>query len=199
MQKHNSCHFKNIVNKNKCGSSSFKMHNSAEVFKVCNFQKEDCVLDLGCGPGDYSIEIAKLLGNDGIVYAVDKNIEVISYLNSRIEEQNLHNIKTFSGNILKTLPFDENSFDVCLIITVLHTLNLKTNGVNLFKEISRILKPTGKLVTIDCKKEEMSFGPPLQMRITPEELLEIGEKTGFEKKQQVDLDYNYLLEFRNKK
>jgi len=40
----------------------------------------------------------------------------------------------------------------------------------LVNEVKRLLKPKGKLAIIEIKKEETPFGPPLEIRLSPEEL-----------------------------
>ncbi len=66
---------------------------------------------------------------------------------------------------------------------------------NLFPEIVRILKPGGKLTVIECKKEEMPFGPPLEMHISPEELEDALRGYGFRKQEYVNLGYYYMMLF----
>jgi hypothetical protein len=52
------------------------------------------------------------------------------------------------------------------------------------------------LAIIECKKEEMAFGPPLNMRISPKELEEGISVYGFQKTNYLDLGYNYMLLFK---
>jgi len=35
------------------------------------------VLELGCGPGDYTIESARIVGETGLVYALDRQKEFL--------------------------------------------------------------------------------------------------------------------------
>ena len=196
MTKCNFGKFKHKCDIHKIGSSSYKMHNSEMLLREFNLKKGDNVLDLGSGPGDYSIEISKLIGNEGQVISIDKDKDVIEYLNERIIKNNIQNIKTFVANIKEKIPLKDNSIDICVIITVLHTLNIKKIGNDFFSEVKRVLKPNGHLITIDVKKKDMGFGPPLNMRISSDELEEIVEFVGFKKERFVDLNYNYMMEFR---
>ncbi len=49
--------------------------------------------------------------------------------------------------------------------------------------------------SIDVKKEDTSFGPPLHMRLSPEELEHSAREQGFEKTKQLDLGYNFMMQF----
>lgn len=178
------------------GSSSLRMHDVKKLIKSFNIKKGDTILDLGCGPGDYSLEISKSVGETGKIIAIDENEDVINYFKKRIRQ---NNIKTYTHDILKKLPLDDSSADICIIITVLHALNIKKHSHNFFKEMARVLKPHSKLFIINVKKENYGFGPPMSMRIPPEELKKIVPTDNFIKTNFMDLGYNYLMEFKTKK
>lgn len=180
---------------NKRGPSSFNMHNSELVFEKINLQKGDTLVDLGCGPGDYSIHAAQILGEQGKVFAVDIWSEMLVGLNDEAQSLNLNNITTIESNICQAINLNDNCADHCLIATVMHGQKVTNTCENLFPEIVRILKPGGQLIIIECKKEEMPFGPPLKMRISPEELEDGVTPYGFQKTDYVDLGYNYMMLF----
>lgn len=176
------------------GPSSFAMHDPELVFGALKLKAGDVFLDLGCGSGDYALYASKLVGDSGIVYALDVWEEVIAGLNEEADAQGLKNIKTVVSNITRQLPLEDHSIDVCLIATVLHTMDAVENR-GLFWEIRRVLKPNGRMAIIECKKKDLPFGPPLAMRLSPEELEELIAPSGFEKVDFVDLGYNYLIQF----
>lgn len=62
------------------GPSSYWMHDPEVVFDSLTLKEGDCFLDLGCGPGDYSIKASKLAGDSGVVYALDKTPSMIEAL-----------------------------------------------------------------------------------------------------------------------
>jgi tRNA-Thr(GGU) m(6)t(6)A37 methyltransferase TsaA len=183
-------------NRHKKGKSSFWMQDPGLVFGELNLKEGDCFLDLGCGPGDYSIRASKLIGNSGTVYALDKNQDSIVDLKDKAVSCGSKNIKAEVCDITGSLPIKDSCVDICLISTVLHSLNLADVEKTLFSEIRRILKPVGRLAIIECKKEVQPFGPPIDMRISPEELEGTVTKYGFNKMSLRDLGYNYLLQFR---
>ena len=189
---------KKRLERQKSGVSSFQMHNSKRVFQEIGLKKGQSVMDIGCGAGDYSLYAAETVGESGIVYAIDRWETVISSLQEKTDKQGIKNIKAMQCDISKGFTFDDNSIDVCLMATILHGLNLPKIGENLFSEICRVLKTDGKIVTIDIKKEEMPFGPPMELRLLPEQIEELVKPYGLKKIQYIDWGYTYMMQFEKK-
>lgn len=177
------------------GRSSYWIHDPAIIFRELNLGNGDVFLDLGCGAGDYSVHAAKEVGKEGHVYATDIRGELIDNIRDRAASLGLENLSATISDIHAPMPFEDDSIDVVFISTVLHAVDLVAAGKMLFPEIRRILKPGGRLFVIECKKEEMPFGPPLHMRLSPEQIEEAASGYGFEKTGLVDLGYNYLIKF----
>jgi len=177
------------------GPSSYWIHDPVIIFKELNLQPGEVFLDIGCGTGDYSIHAAKEVGEEGLVYATDVRKDLLDNLMERAKADGLNNIRGIAGDIHDPLPFNDTSIDVCFISTVLHCVDLQKAGNVIFPEIRRILKPEGRLVIIECKKEEMPFGPPLHMRISPDELEGHISAFDFLRANLVDLGYNYMITF----
>ncbi len=178
------------------GPSSFWMHDPDVVFDVLALKQGDFVLDLGCGPGDYSIQAAGKVGVSGIVYAMDKWAYMVDGLKKEATARGLGNIRPITADITEPLPINDQSIDVCLLSTVLHIFNLSYIEKTLFSEIHRVLKPDGRVAVIECKKEDQPFGPPKHMRLSPEELEVSISKYGFDKRGLKDLGYNYMIQFK---
>lgn len=179
----------------KRGSSSFGIHDSELVFKKLNLKVGDTFLDLGCGPGDYSLYASRIIGKSGTVYAIDMRDEMLDRINKEADSPGLNNIHTMVANICEPINIENNSIDLCLLATVMHAEKMTDKCKILFTEIIRVLKSNGRLAIIECKKEEMPFGPPLYMRVSPEELENTLNKYGFRKLEYVDLGYNYMILF----
>ncbi len=171
------------------------MHDPDVIFKELNLKRGDVFLDLGCGVGDYSICAAEEVGESGLVYATDIQKDLVDTLMQNAVAAGLTNIWAFVCDIHDPLPFEDETIDVCFISTVLHSVDLEDAGKMLFSEVRRVLVPEGRLIIIECKKADMRFGPPLSMRISPDEIEERVSAYGFEKTNLVDLGYNYMIEF----
>jgi ubiquinone/menaquinone biosynthesis C-methylase UbiE len=177
------------------GPSSFHMQDPELVFKGLNLSEGETFLDLGCGAGDYALRASKEVGCSGAVFALDRLSGIIENLESRAREARIENLTGIVCDITGPLPLDEESVDAVLVATVLHTLDFSSRGIPLFREIRRVAKKGGRLITIDCKKEESSFGPPMHMRLSPEEINGAAGQCGFRIKSVADLGFNYMLIF----
>jgi ubiquinone/menaquinone biosynthesis C-methylase UbiE len=178
------------------GKSSFDLVDTEKVFKIIDPKPDSCFLDLACGVGKYSIEIAKILGADNKIYAIDLWPEGIEFLAGEADSKNLKNIKTILADITKDLPLDDNSIDTCLIATALHDLT-KTGQESVINEVARLLRPEATLNIIEFKKIEKGPGPPIDIRMGEEEVDKLVAPYGFEKISVNDVGaYNYLIQFK---
>jgi ubiquinone/menaquinone biosynthesis C-methylase UbiE len=176
--------------------SSYWIHDPAVIFRELALKNGDIFLDLGCGTGDYSVHAADEVGEGGIVYAADIRKDLLDNLAERASAAGLGNIRVVAADLRNPLPFRDAGIDVCLISTVLHVPDVWDDREHIFPEVRRVIKPGGRLVIIECKKEKTPFGPPLSMRISPDELERCISTYGFVKTAVVDLGYNYMIKFR---
>jgi len=103
------------------------------------------VLDFGCGPGFFTREFAKRVGDGGQVFSIDLQEEMLSILRGKLEPEGLmsrirtHQCKPDSIN----LPAELNgTFDAAFTIFVVHEV---PDPAKLFREIALLLKPGGTL------------------------------------------------------
>ncbi len=137
-----------------------------------------------------------MVGDSGIIYALDKWAYMVDGLKEEATTRGFGNIRPITTDITEPLPIHEQSIDVCLMSTVLHIFSLSKIEKTLFPEIRRILKPDGRVVVIECKKEDRPSGPPKHMRLSPQELEASTAKYGFKKTGLKDLGYNYMILFK---
>ncbi len=178
--------------KKRHGPSSFNMQDSKLVFDNLRIKPGDTVLDLGCGPGDYSMHLAGLVKEQGTVYSLDKWAEAIK----RLKEENVETIIPMVHDMTKPLPLQDSSTDLCLITTVLHILDLKKHGQVIFNEVRRVLKPDGELAVIECKKEDQPWGPPKERRLAAQDVESVVVPCGFSTNKIIDLGVTYMITFQ---
>ncbi len=135
------------------------------------------VADFGSGSGEFCILIAKLIGEEGIVTAVDVRTEPLEALTTRAKTANLHNIELVRANleILGSSKLKDGSQDRVLLANILFQSNKKGDIVT---ESARVLKSGGSLIVIDWMKSAKGFGPPDEYRIKPEELQSVITEKG---------------------
>jgi ubiquinone/menaquinone biosynthesis C-methylase UbiE len=105
------------------------------------------VLDLGCGPGFFSIEIAKMLNGSGKVIAADLQEGMLEKVNKKIKGMALEQSIILHKCQEDTIGFIEN-VDFVLIFYMIHEV---PNQDHLLKELKSILKPDGKIFIIEPK------------------------------------------------
>ena len=77
---------------------------------VCEGQT---VLDFGCGSGHFSIAAARIVGEKGMVYALDIHPLAIRTVERKVAKNNISNVTTILSNRKTGLP--EESVDVVLL------------------------------------------------------------------------------------
>lgn len=177
------------------GGSSFFIHDTDSVFRALGLNKGDTFLDAGCGPGDYSFHVSRIVGESGVVYALDRNERLINELREKADSQGLGNIRSFVADVTEWLPVGDDSISVCLLSTVLHIPDVARRVKGLGGEIRRVLKPGGRLAIIECHKGNTPFGPPEHMRLSPEEVKDLMAECGFAVLSQADFGYSYMIQF----
>ena len=176
------------------GRSTFELLDFDRVLHILSLTPSTVFLDLGCGRGNYTIAVAESMGPQGKVYAVDAWREGLEELEERAAARALSNITTIHANLNEHIPLEEGIADVCFMATVLHDLLRESSGEVVMDEIKRVLKPGGRLCIIEFKKVEDGPGPPLGVRLSPEETEAFVTSFGFVKDQVADLGpFHYFL------
>jgi len=115
--------------------------NPQRLLKAAGLKPGQKVLEVGCGPGFFTIPAAKIVENEGVVYAVDVHPLAIERVKEKIEREWIRNITPILANASDTgLP--DRSIDLAFIFGLRYIVG----GLeNVIAEIHRILKPGGVL------------------------------------------------------
>jgi ubiquinone/menaquinone biosynthesis C-methylase UbiE len=111
-----------------------------ERFVTAGVKEGQVVLDYGCGIGSYTIPAAQIVGEEGLVYALDIHPLAIQAVDRRVAKEKLINVKTIRSGRYTELP--TNSVDTIILYDVLHSIHDKQA---LLQELYRVLKPNGRL------------------------------------------------------
>ena len=127
--------------------------HTKEVLTGIGIEENQRILDFGCGSGAYAIPAAKLVGEKGKVYALDKNAGALETLKESARKEGSENIETILSSDLK-ICLEAESADVVLLYDVIHLIE---DRARLFMEIYRILKPDGvvSIYPMHVKKDEV--------------------------------------------
>jgi ubiquinone/menaquinone biosynthesis C-methylase UbiE len=115
--------------------------NPQRLLKAARLKPGQKVLEVGCGPGFFTIPATKIAGKEGFVYAVDVHPLAIEKIREKIQRGGIKNVKPILTNASNTgLP--DQSIDLAFIFG----LRYIAGGLgNVIAEIHRILKPGGVL------------------------------------------------------
>ncbi len=102
------------------------------------------VLDLGAGSGHYTIPAARVVGEHGHVYAMDKNPGSLEDIAKSARNMGLDNISTIRAQGESRIDLEDNFVDVVLTYDMLHYME-KDERRLLYQEIKRVLRPSGLL------------------------------------------------------
>lgn len=170
-----------------------KYLDPARVLSYLNLGGSQVLVDVGCGPGFFALEAARLLGPGGKVVAIDLSQEMLDACRRRAAEAGITNVETVLAEADDEFPVHSATCDAALMVNVYHEVDPTAGTIN---EVRRILKPGGLLLIVDWITRETPMGPPLSERVDPQDVTEELTAAGFVLQGTCDVGpYNYGLKF----
>jgi SAM-dependent methyltransferase len=118
------------------------------AFEQLKLQDGHRVVDLGCGPGTVTVQIAERIGPTGHVQGIDLDPNMVAAANELAARRRLtHRVEHCVGNCAE-LFFGDDQFDACYCERMFQHLSGDAPQ-RAAKEILRILKPGGRFVVVD--------------------------------------------------
>lgn len=109
----------------------------------------DKVLDFGCGPGAFTFLLADIVGERGIVYALDVHPLALRRIEQGQRGHRYANVRTILSDGATSLP--DGEVDRIVLFDVFHLLE-KPQAV--LSELHRVLRPQGSLYFSDHHMQE---------------------------------------------
>lgn len=167
-----------------------------KIFEKISLFEGKRVADLGCGrTGHFVFPAVKIVGEKGIVYAVDVVKNILESIKSMARSEGYDNIQTVWSDIEmpgKT-PIPKNSLDAAFYVNVLFQLKNKAGAI---KEATRMLKPGGYLVVVDWAKRLGMLGPDERLMLSPDEAKRLAAQENLKFIDKVDAgEYHFCLIF----
>jgi len=162
------------------------------VMDILGISKGKNVADIGAGSGWFTVRAAARVSEAGTVYAVDINPEAIRYINNRIQDAHLNNVKTvLSHSDNPMVP--ANSVDAVLLLKTYHEVE---KPIALFENLRASLRSGAKIGIIDRNGngENHGVGQDTVAREMSEAGYQFLEKYDFVKADGMD----YFLIFQRK-
>jgi len=169
-----------------------QQHNPETVLNEAGVKKGMIIADLGSGPGFFTIPMAQITGEKGLVYAVDSNQAMLDGLKENIakSEVNPSIIKMVRSDVCHT-GIPKESVDLVFFANVLHEVGDKKS---FFQEVRRISRPTAYIIVVDWKKVKTEHGPPFKDRLSEDEANKVLAENGFSVIKKIDVGpYHYEL------
>ena len=116
----------------------------------------DTVLDVACGTGDLSFELARRVAPGGSVVGCDFSEPMLDLAREKAEGRGVQGVRFEWADAL-SLPYDAGRFDAVTIGFALRNLADRDRGI---QELARVLKPGGRLVILE-------FTPPRRFPFSP--------------------------------
>ncbi len=154
------------------------------------------VAELGCGAsGHFVFPAAKLIGKQGVIYAVDILKTVLETVNRRARAENYSNIKTIWSNleIFGATKIETASLDVVLLINILYQSHKR---IEILREAIRLVKRGGKIIVVEWKNVAAPFGPPVEEKVKKDLLIMAAKKLGLQLDDEFEAgQFHYGLVF----
>ncbi|GAA0680499.1 methyltransferase domain-containing protein [Kitasatospora atroaurantiaca] len=115
------------------------------------------LLDVGCGPGTITADLAELVGSNGRVVAVDTSAEVLAQVAEYVAERGLSNV-VFEIADVHRMSYADGEFDVVHAHQVLQHV---TDPVAALREMRRVTAPGGVVAARDADYAAMTWYPQL--------------------------------------
>lgn len=120
-----------------------------EVVKAMELEGGETIADVGCGSGYYTRRLARAVGKEGKVYAVDVQPEMIRIMKDLAKEEGLGNIIPVLGETADPKLPDE-SVDWILLVDVYHEFQ---EPEPMLEALRKSLKPDGRVALLEYRAE----------------------------------------------
>jgi ubiquinone/menaquinone biosynthesis C-methylase UbiE len=151
------------------------------------------VADVGAGSGYYTMLLSKAVGAGGRVYATDIQPEMLDLIRKKLESTRTSNVEVVLGTSTESrLP--DRAIDVALMVDVYHEL---AQPQAFLRSLKRALKPDGRLVLIEFRKETAWVPIREEHKMTVREARLELEHEGYRFDRLIDvLPWQHILVFR---
>ena len=116
-----------------------------DVFQAMGVRQGAAVADLGAGDGFFTVRLARAVGEQGRVYAVDLNADTLRRLRARVANEHLAQVDVIQG-AADDPRLPAGMLDAVLIVNAYHEM---TSYREILAKLRTALKPDGRLVIVE--------------------------------------------------
>ncbi|MFH1392734.1 MAG: class I SAM-dependent methyltransferase [bacterium] len=130
--------------------------NPQQLVNQLNIKPGMRIADFGCGSGNITIILARLVGSDGDIIAIDVQKSALESVKSRADLENLSNIKLVRANLetANSSGLEDNSVDLVLLANILFQ---SPNQKAIIQEAERVVKENSCIVVVDWLKTKTPY------------------------------------------
>jgi ubiquinone/menaquinone biosynthesis C-methylase UbiE len=154
------------------GLDRWNRWNPPHLLETAGVAAGQHVLDLGSGPGFWTLPIAERVGTQGLVTALDVSPIMLEALSEQSPPSHVYTLQSE----LPKIALPDNSVDFIWAAFVFHEVD---EHVALAEEMRRVLRPEGRLAVLDWRPDATGEeGPPRHDRLSTEQVigdLELGK------------------------
>ena len=121
------------------------------IFQKAGIEKGSFVADIGCHEGYLSIHLAKKVGSEGQVYAVDVRADRLESLREHLKDREIDNVNVVLGDY-DDPKLPKETLDVVVIMDTYHEM---TDYMTILEHVKQSLKPNGRIVIIEKLKKRI--------------------------------------------
>ena len=165
-----------------------------EIMDRLHLKAGDIVADIGAGSGYFTVPLATQVGEKGLVFAEEIQIEMINYISKKTEK--MKNVRAIFGKPEDPSLLD-NFFNLVFLANTYHELE---KPFLMLENIKKDLRHSGRLAIIDWDPTKHSpFGPPVEVKVPEAAVIMEVERAGFELAEKHNfMPYHYFLVFKKK-
>jgi ubiquinone/menaquinone biosynthesis C-methylase UbiE len=152
------------------------------LLQALDLKAGQTVCDMGCGNGFYTLELARRVGRDGLVYAVDIQPEMLRMLAETAGREGLTNIRPVLGTAIDPrLP--PAAIDLCLCVDVYHEFS---HPEAMLARIRESLSADGRLALVEFRGEDPGVPIKPLHKMTKAQIRRELEPAGFQVVREFD-------------
>lgn len=160
--------------------------NPEEILGSIELKPDYVAADLGCGSGFFTLPLSRKVKK---VYGIDVQKEMLEFLEKKILKEKVKNIELLLTRE-DEIPLENERVDLLISVNTLHEFRDKEKMI---EEMRRVIRQDGKVVTVDFKKEDTGFGPPVTIRVSKDQARCLFKRQGFMVLKSKGLKYHYLI------
>ena len=142
---------------------------------VLKIPKGASVADIGAGSGYMTVRLARRVGPTGTVYANDVQPQMLDMLRARLSREKITNVAVVQG-VMDDPKLPSASVDLELMVDVYHEFS---QPQLMLRGLRQALRPGGRLVLLEYRKEDPSIPIRLEHKMTVAEAKMEVEAEGF--------------------